>query len=186
MKRFLAAPLAACALACAVLLGGCGGPAPEELIRTDLTAEFDAISAENEELTDLIEESSGGAFELLDISPEEFAKGCFGDFSYEIGDIEADEKEGIASAEVTIKMKSFTDILAKFQEEYQAWISSIDPAAAPTEDEIYAKGGEILMSVMSETPAEETDAILDYSKNEDGDWELDGDGAEDAVLDAMF
>ena len=50
----------------------------------------------------------------------------------------------------------------------------------------YAKGGEILMSVMSETPAEETDAILDYSKNEDGDWELDGDGAEDAILDAMF
>lgn len=185
MKRLFAMPLAAAALACTVLLGGCGGPTPEELIRTDLTEAFDEISPSNDELVEGIETGAGDSFELLNVSSEDFAKKYFGDFEYEIGDIEVDNEKGIASAEVTVSMKSLTDIMTKFSEDYQAWIEGIDPNAVPSEEELYAKGGEILMAAVDEVSAEETEIIIDYNKNEDGDWEPDEDAAT-SIMDAMF
>lgn len=185
MKRFLAAPIAAMALTCTVLLGGCGGPAPEELIRTDLTEAFDEISPENEELIASIEEGAGDSFELLNVSSEDFAKKYFGDFEYEIGDIEVDSEKGIASAEVTVSMKSLTDIMTKFSEDYQTWIEGIDPNAVPSEEELYAKGGELLMAAIDESDVEESEIIIDFNKNDDGEWEPDEDAAT-AIMDAMF
>lgn len=184
-KRLLAAPLAIAAIACTVLLGACGGPSIEELIRTDLTEAFDSISPDNEEFVDSLTDSTGGSLEILDLSAEDFAKGYFDGFEYEIGDISVEEKAGTASARVKVKMKSITDAMADFTADYEAWIMSIDPSAVPSEEELYAKGGELMMASIAETPAEESDITFTYSKNENGEWEP-SEGADEAILGAML
>lgn len=96
-----------------------------------------------------------------------------------------DEKAGTASAKVKVKMKSITDAMADFTADYEAWIMSIDPSAVPSEEELYAKGGELMMASIAETPAEESDITFTYSKNEDGEWEP-SEGADEAILGAML
>ncbi|WP_195419866.1 hypothetical protein [Collinsella sp. D33t1_170424_A12] len=184
-KRFLAAPLATLAVACAILLSACGGPSIEDQIRTDLTAAFDTISPDNEEFVDSIADATGSSFELLDLDAKEFAEGYFSDFTYEIGEITVDEKAGTATADVKVKMKPLTDAMTSFTEDYEEWIASIDPTAVPTEEELYAKGGELMMAAIEATPTEESDITFDYSKNEDGTW-APSEGAEQAILGAML
>lgn len=184
-RRFLAAPLAIAAIACTALLGACGSPSIEEQVRADLTEAFDNISPENAEFVDRLADSTGGSLEVLDLDAEEFAKGYFDGFEYEIGDISVDDKAGTATAEVKVKMKSLTDAMTDFTADYEAWIMSIDPSAVPSEDELYAKGGELMMASIAETPAEESDITFTYSKNEDGEWEP-SEGAEEAILGAML
>ena len=41
------------------------------------------------------------------------------------------------------------------------------------------------MAAVDEVSAEEAEIIIDYSKNEDGDWEPDEDAAT-SIMDAMF
>ncbi len=184
-RKFLATPLAAVAIACTVLLGGCGGPTIEEQIRADITEAFDSISPTDEELISGIEAGAGDSFDLLGIDVEDFAEKYFEGFEYSIGDIEVDEKAGTATADVTVKMRSLTDAMEDFTEDYEAWISTIDPTAIPTEEEIYAKGGELLMAAVSDCKPEESDLTFTYSKDDEGNWNAD-EGTESALLGAML
>lgn len=184
-RKFWAVPLTVIALACTVLLGACGGSSVEEFIREDLDEAFGEISPEDEEFIDSMNESSGSSFELLDIDITEFAEAYLDGFSYEIGEVTVDEERGVATGVVKVKMKTLTQIMTDFSEQYQAWISNLDPNALPTEEELYAKGGEILMEVTKNAKPQESDVIIDYSKNEEGVWAPD-EGAEMALFDAMM
>lgn len=116
---------------------------------------------------------------------EDFAEKYFEGFEYSIGDIEVDEKAGTATADVTVKMRSLSDAMEDFTEDYEAWISTIDPTAIPTEEEIYAKGGELLMAAVSDCKPEESDLTFTYSKDDEGNWNAD-EGTESALLGAML
>ena len=54
-----------------------------------------------------------------------------------------------------------------------------------TEEELYAKGGEILMEVTKATEPHESDVVIDYAKDDEGTWEAAED-AEMAIMDAML
>lgn len=85
-----------------------------------MTGAFDNITPENAEFVDSLADSTGGSLEVLYLDAEEFAKGHFDGFEYEIGDISVDDKAGTATAEVKVKMKSHTDAMTNFTADYKA------------------------------------------------------------------
>lgn len=184
-KKFWAAPLAACALACAVLLSACGGPSVEELIREDLKTQFEEVTAEDDELIDAIESSGGAGFDMLGIDAEEYAEAYLDGFGYEIGDVTVDEGAGTAEAKATVTMKSMTDIIAKFSEESEAWMAGVDVSAYESEGELYAEVGKMLMDVTKSTKAKKTEVTFEYEKDDDGVWQA-SEGTEAALYDAMM
>lgn len=184
-KKFWAAPLAACALACAMLLSACGGPSVEELIREDLKTQFEEVTAEDEELVDAIESSGGAGFDMLGIDAQEYAEAYLDGFGYEIGDVTVDEGAGAAEANVTVTMKSMTDIISQFSEESATWMEGIDVNAYESEDELYAEVGKMLMDVTKSTRAKKTEVTFEYEKDDDGVWQA-VEGTETALYDAMM
>ena len=96
-----------------------------------------------------------------------------------------DEENGVATAVVKVKMKSVTDIMTEFSSQFETWIMGLDQSALPTEEELYAKGGEILMEVTKVTEPHESDVVIDYTKDDEGTWEAAED-AEMAIMDAML
>ncbi len=113
-KRFWAIPLMAIAIACTVLLGACGGPSVEELIREDIDNAFGEFSSDNPEFMDAMLESADGSFEQMGIDPQEFADAYFKGFDHKVKDVVVDEKAGTAEATVTVKMKSLSAIMMDF------------------------------------------------------------------------
>ncbi len=149
------------------MLSACGGPSVEELIRQDLESAFGEISADDEELVEAMSESYLDGFE------------------YKIDEVTVDEENGVATAVVKVKMKSVTDIMTEFSSQFETWIMGLDQSALPTEEELYAKGGEILMDVTKVTEPHESDVVIDYAKDDEGTWEAAED-AEMAIMDAML
>lgn len=186
MRKLLrSTPFIALALACSVCLSACGGPSTEGLIRQNLTEAFDEVNPQDEELLKSVEESGGGQFELLDIDPEAFMEAYLDGFTYEITDIAVDEENKIATGTVDVEMKSVTEIMAEFSTAFEDYISSIDPAAVPSEEELFQKGGELLMQAVTDAKPQKSEVIIDYKKNDDGEWEPEED-AEMALIDAML
>ncbi|MDO4436431.1 MAG: hypothetical protein Q4B77_00520 [Coriobacteriaceae bacterium] len=184
IKKFWVAPLAACALACTVLLSACGGPSVEELIREDLEAQFEEISPEDDELVDAMEASGGAGFEMLGIDSEEYAEAYLDGFAYKIGDITVDEEAGTAKAEVTITMKSMTDILEEFSKQSEEFMANIDPAAYANEQELYVEVGKMLMDVTKSVEPKEATVAFEYEKDGEGVWQP-VEGTELQILSAM-
>lgn len=86
-----------------------GGPSvagPPKHGRTEMTGAFDNITPDNEKFVDRRADSPGRSLEVLDLDAEDFAKGYFDGFEYEIGAISVDDKAGTATADVKFKMKS--------------------------------------------------------------------------------
>lgn len=185
-KRLFAVPLVAVAGVCLSLLAGCNaGPAPEEVIKKDLESQFSEMSADNSEFVEAIGESGGSDMELLGIDPEEFAKAYLGDFSYEVGEVTVNEEDGTATAKVTIKIKSMTDILTDFQTKFEEEVASLDMSTIESQDDLYKLGGDILMQSTKDAEPTSTECEFDYTKNEDGEWEIQG-SAEQELLSAMM
>ena len=88
-------------------------------------------------------ESSGDSFEMLGIDTQDFAESYLDGFEYKIDEVTVDEENGVATAVVKVKMKSVTDIMTEFSSQFETWIMGLDQSALPTEEELYAKGGEI-------------------------------------------
>lgn len=105
-KKFWAVPMALVAVLCTVLLTACGGPKVEDLIRDDLNEGLSAISADDDDFMEGLEQGADGSFEQLGIDPHEFAEAYLDGYAYEIGEITVDKDAGKATAEVTIHMKS--------------------------------------------------------------------------------
>ncbi len=183
-KKFWAMPLVLIAAVCVALLSACGGPSVEELIREDLTTEFDAVDPHDEELLESMESSSDGSFEQLGIDVEEFAEAYLGNFSYKIGDIVVDEDAGTAEATVTVSMKSMSAIMNEFATQFEEWVATIDLSTLSSDEELYVKAGEILLDVTSTTEETESDVVITYSKDSEGTWVADEDAGA-AILEAM-
>ena len=130
-------------------------------------------------------ESSSGSFEMLGIDTQDFAESYLDGFEYKIDEVTVDEENGVATAVVKVKMKSVTDIMTEFSSQFETWIMGLDQSALPTEEELYAKGGEILMDVTKATEPHESDVVIDYAKDDEGTWEAAED-AEMAIMDAML
>lgn len=107
MKK-LSAVVAVFAFALSLVgLTGCqSGPSVEELIREDITTEFDSVTAEDSDFIEGIVESAGDDFETLGIDPQEFASAFLDGFSYKVDGIDVDEENGTAVAKVTMTCKS--------------------------------------------------------------------------------
>ena len=184
-KKFWAIPMALVAVFCTVLLTACGGPKVEDLIRDDLNEGLSAISADDDDFMEGLEQGADGSFEQLGIDPHDFATAYLDGYTYEIGDITVDKDAGKATAEVTIHMKSLSGILSDFATRFQEWVEGVDPSELSSEEEIYFKGGEILMDATKEAEAKETTVTFTYSYDEDDNsWSVDEDTAE-VLLSAM-
>lgn len=184
-KKFWAVPMALAAVLCTVLLTACGGPKVEDLIRDDLNEGLSAISADDDDFMEGLEQGADGSFEQLGIDPHEFAEAYLDGYAYEIGEITVDKDAGKATAEVTIHMKSLSGILSDFATRFQEWVEGVDPSTLSGEEEIYLKGGEVLMDATKEAEAKESNVTFTYSYDEDDNsWSIDEDTAE-VLLSAM-
>lgn len=185
-KRFWAVSMALVAVFCTVLLSACGGPSVEDLIRDDIIAGMDAISPDSEEFMEGLEQGADGSFETLGIDSTEFAEAYLDGYSYEIGDINVDKDAGKATAEVTVRMKSLTEIMGNFATSFQEWIEGVDPSTLSGEEDLYLKGGEILMQATKDAEAKESTITFAYTRDDDdqNSWSIDDDAAS-VLLGAM-
>lgn len=175
--------LALMAVMVASLFGlyGCGGgPSVEEQIKTDLTSQFDRVNADDSELMDSLDEE----IEQLGISSKDFMASYLDGFAYEVGEITVDEEAGAAVAKVSITIKSMADIMTNFQTAFTERLGSMD-LASMTEAEFYKEGGKILLEVTDAAEPKDSEIEMGYTKNEDGEWEVD-DSAEAALMGAMM
>lgn len=166
-------------------LYGCGGgPSAEEQIKADLTSQFDRVSADDSELMDSLDEVAGEEIEQLGISSKDFMASYLDGFSYKVGEITVDEEAGTAVAKVSITIKSMGDIMTEFQTTFMERLESMD-LASMTESELYKEGGKILVETTDAAEPKESEIEMGYTKNEDGEWEVD-DSAEAALMGAMM
>ncbi len=108
----------------------------------------------------------------------------FDGFSYEITSVEVDEEAGTAVAHVSMTVKSFADIMPRFEE--LLYELQTDPSVIGLgEDELYARVGELMMQAVDETEAKQSDLDLQYYRDSDGAWEED-DSVADEVASALL
>lgn len=171
-KRFAFIPMVA-AFVLAVSLSACGGTAPEDLIRSDLETYFADADNAKEEFAEGLESSAGDELDQLGITEDEFTKAYLDGFSYEIGDITVDGDT--ATAKVTITIKSLSDIMTSFQGAFTDWAYGLDAstAAGMTEDELFKQGGQMLLEATSSAEPQENTYDIMYTRNSDGEWEMD-------------
>ena len=163
-----------CMLACCMtLLAGCGGPSAEEVIREQLTQELDKLKGgEVEDFVKGVEGSAADSFDALGVDAKEYAKLYLDGFSYEIGDIELNDAKDEATASVTLKIKSMTEIVNAFADEYAKQVGAMD--SWPTQDELMQLGGDILTQVTKAAETKEVTVKLKFVQK-DGSWEPDSD-----------
>lgn len=172
-KRLLFVPLLLVSLASALTLGGCGGPSAEDLIRDDIAEYFGDFDSANDAFVEAFEEASGDELDQLGISAEDFADAYLDGFGYEIGDITVDGDT--ATAEVTVTLKPYRDIMSTFQSDFTEWAYGLDSSEmlSMTETEMYEQAGQMLLDVMDKTEPTEQTFDVGYTKNSDDEWEMD-------------
>lgn len=172
-RRLLLVPVMLVSLASTLMLGGCGGASAEDLIREDLQSYFGDIDAANETFVETLESSAGDELKQLDISAQDFADAFLGGFGYDIGTITVDGDT--ATAQVTVSLKSYSDIMTTFQSEFTDWMYGLDSSevADMSEEDVYKQAGQMLIDVTNETEATQREFEVVYTRNSDGDWEMD-------------
>lgn len=181
-KRILALPLVLVAAVCMVLVSACGGPSSEELIKQDLTAQFDEVKKSDSAFIKGVESASGDDFDQLGIDAKTFAKAYLKGFDYKIESVKVNEDKGTAKAKVTVTCKSMSDILNAFTTQVEAETESM---TSLSEDEIYKRCGEIMMQAVKDTKPKDTACTFTYKLNDDNAWEAD-DSATSEMIDAMM
>lgn len=169
-KRFLLVPFMAVALVFSLFLAGCGGTDPEQLIREDLEARLGEVDDLDEVMVEGLEQSVGDDFDSFGITAEEFSAAYLDGFGYEIGDITVDGDT--ATAEVTITVKSYNDIMTSLQTEFSEWLYSDAASAITSEEELYHELGRIMIETVQNTEATQNTVTVDYTKNGD-EWTMD-------------
>ena len=183
MKRFrLVASLMFAVTLCLGGLASCG-PSAADLIREDITSEFDELKASQDDLLDEIAAASGEDFTALGIDAKAFAASYLEGFDYQIDDIKVEDTT--ADVQVTVTLKSISDILSSFQTAYVEKLQTLDLATLADEQGLYTLAGQTLMEMVeSAKPAENTFTIT-YEKDEDGVWSTTED-AETAITNAFL
>ena len=170
-KRLLLAPVMAIACVFTLVLGGCGGASAEDLIRQDLENYMGELDTANDAFVEGLEASAGEDLDQLGITSDEFADAYLDGFGYEIGDITVDGDT--ATAELTITIKSYSDIMTTFQNNFYDWAYSADASDLSNESAIMEKAGEMLIDAVNSVEPTSTTVDVTYTKNSDGDWEMD-------------
>lgn len=183
MKKKLLAPIMAVIALCLVALTACGGPSVEDLIREDLTTQFEEIKAGSDELVEDIEANAGAEFDQLGVDPAAFTDSYLDGFDYEIGDITVED--GTATANVTVTCKSMGDILTNFQTQFTEELNSIDLTTLESEDDLYKMAGQVMIDVTAAAEAREVECDFTYSQDDEGTWSADA-SAEDEMMNAMM
>lgn len=162
------------------------GPSVEELIRSDISGQLDLITdPTSDDYREMIEDiDEDGGLSQFGVSTEDFVASMFDGFSYEITSVEVDEEAGTAVAHVSMTVKSFADIMPRFEE--LLYELQTDPSVIGLgEDELYARVGELMMQAVDETEAKQSDLDLQYYRDSDGAWEED-DSVTDEVASALL
>lgn len=187
LARRLTATLG-CVLAAtlALALGACStGPSDEELIRQGLSAELDQLvnksGDEYDEIMSDVESSYASMLGDYGIDPVELAESIFDGFGYTIDAVEVDGDT--ATASVTLTMKSMTDFMEKVEAASQEFVEGAD-LATMTQDEAYAKIGEIIMESIDSAEHTEIPVEVGLTRDSDGAWTEDGNVAQE-VADAV-
>lgn len=171
------------AIALVIGLSACGGPSDAELIRTDLEEYFGKTEEATDQFAEGLESSAGEDLDTLGITEDEFTEAYLDGYDYEIGEITVDGDT--ATAEVTLSIKSMGDIMTDFQSEFTDWVYSVDASEVTSEDDLYKQAGQILLQVTKDAPATETTHEVKYSKNSDGEWEMDSD-SESEIMSSIY
>lgn len=157
-KRILLAPVVAIACMLTLVLGGCGGASAEDLIRENLESYMGEVDVADEAFVEGLESSAGEDLDQLGITADEFAAAYLDGFGYEIGDI---------------TVKSYTDIMTTFQNDFYDWAYSVDPNTLSSQDDVYKQAGQMLLEATNSAEPTSTTVEVNYTKNSDGDWEMD-------------
>ena len=181
MKKRLFAPIIAFVALCLVALTACGGPSAEDMIREDLTAQFEEVKAGSDDLMDGIEEGAGEDFATLGVDPRAFAESFLEGFDYEIGDITVEDTT--ATANVSITVKSMGDIMNEFQLQYADYLSNL--SELPSQEDLYHKAGEMLIDATATVEPKTTDCTFTYTQDDEGEWSAD-ESAETELINALM
>lgn len=162
--------VATVALACATLLGACSGVNPEELIRADLTTNLDLIkNADEETVSELMQDIDVEELEAYGIDGTELAISLLEGFDYSIDSITVEDD--VAVAELSVTCKSATALYGEVESLTIDLLS--DPSVyTMTQEEIYAKAGELVMEALDEIEVRTTSIEVSYTKTSEG-WEMD-------------
>lgn len=166
----------------ALCLTACGGKSDEEIIREGVTEELNEIkNLEAEFLEELVDElDDAGDLALLKIDSEAFCRAILADFDYNVGEITIDGEDAII--EVTLTMKDTASILELWADDVIE-LATDEVVLSMTEDELYAKMGEMLMISLEEGKVKDTVLELPYEKV-DNVWQ-GTDEAEDMIANTV-
>lgn len=166
----------------ALYLTACGGKSDEEIIREGVTEELNEIkNLEAEFLEELVDElDDAGDLALLKIDSEAFCRAILADFDYNVGEITIDGEDAII--EVTLTMKDTASILELWADDVME-LATDEVVLSMTEDELYAKMGEMLMTSLEEGEVKDTVLELPYEKV-DNVWQ-GTDEAEDMIANTV-
>lgn len=162
--------LALTAALTATFVGCQGQKSPEELIKADLTQQFDEVKNAD---SDSWSEEFGMTdedFAELGVGANQFISSYLDGFDYKIDDITVDKDKGTATAKVDVTCKKFDEIFAAWFGDYMGKAMSM--LNAP-EEEITKLAGETLMNTVNNTAAKTTSCELTYKKDSDGKWAAD-------------
>lgn len=180
-KKFTVALMALFA-ACLLVLSGCGGPSVEELIREDLTTQFDEVKNGEEDFLEGLEEGAGDSFDQLGIDASAFAQAYLDGFDYSIDEIVVEDTT--ATATVTLKVKSMGDIVNEFNLQFADYISTVDLSTI-TEDDLYAAAGQMMLDITNAAELKDVTCNFTYSQDDEGEWSAD-ESAETELTNALM
>ena len=174
--------LALTAALTATFVGCQGQKSPEELIKADLTQQFDEVK--NADSGSWSEEfgMTNEDFAELGVDANQFISSYLDGFDYKIDDITVDKDKGTATAKVDITCKQFDEIFSTWFGTYLGKAMSMLDAS---EEEITKLAGETLMDATNSATAKTVSCELVYTKNSKGEWEADQDVFEAQLYHAM-
>ena len=80
-----------------------------------------------------------------------------------------------ASVDVAVTIKSYTEIMAQFEDDFTAWTETVDPSTLTSEEQVYQKAGEILIGTCQAAEPKSYDVELLFTQDSSGVWWLDAD-----------
>lgn len=187
-KRLFAIPLMLFAALCLVMLPACSsGPSPEEQAKLCIDSELGSLEEQKGDIAKEVKKGMKSQMDMLGIDADEFLDAYLDGFAYKINKITVADDGESARVNVTVKVKSGTDILSGFEDEFtQKVFEKIKNGeiSANDEDAIYKYGGELLLERTKSTEPKESKLTLICNKGGNGKWELSS--ASKTKLDNLF
>lgn len=176
LARKAAALLSMVALVVVPVIGlaGCGGPSDEELIKSALTANLDAVKNLD---ADTVKETMGSSWDELEsygIDPSEFFQNCIKRFSYDNVSVTVDGDTAKATLDVTnVDVKSVMTTWVSDVTTYMTSQEALDDYNSLGEDGLMQKLLQQLVDALGADDAPTTSATvsIDFEKGDDG-WEV--------------